>query len=113
MTARLAAGLHMLVAVLTLGAPTVQAQAPSTFDDAMQAFSVQHYRRAFDGMTRLADAGDAEAARIALLMVAHGPRLFGERFDVALPQRARWLDLASRKAAARMAAQDPSSTAPP
>jgi hypothetical protein len=40
-----------------------------------------------------------------LLMVAHGPRLFGERFDVAAPQRARWLDLASRSALARVAAQ--------
>jgi hypothetical protein len=107
MTAKLAAGLHLVMASLTLVAPTVRAQSPNTFDEAMQAFSVQHFRRAFDGLARLADAGDGEAARIALLMVAHGPRLFGERFDVAAPQRARWLDLASRSTLARVAAQDP------
>jgi hypothetical protein len=107
MTAKLAAGLHLVLASLTLAAPTVRAQSPNTFDEAMQAFSVQHFRRAFDSLAQLADAGDGEAARIALLMVAHGPRLFGERFDAAAPQRARWLDLASRDALARLAAREP------
>jgi hypothetical protein len=105
MTVKLSAGLHLVLASLTFAAPTVQAQSSNTFDEAMQAFSVQHFRRAFDSLAHLADAGDGEAARIALLMVAHGPRLFGERFDVAAPQRARWLDLASRSALARVAAQ--------
>jgi hypothetical protein len=106
MTAKLTAGLHLMlarVAGVSLAAPTKQARTTGTFDDVMQAFAAQRYRRAFDGLGRLADGGDADAARIALLMVAHGPRLFGGRFDVALPQRTQWLELTSRNEQARRA----------
>jgi hypothetical protein len=104
MAAHLTAALHAMLAGLTLTAATGHAQTESSaFDHAMQAYSVQHYRRAFDGLARLADAGDAEAARIALLMVAHGPRLFGEPFDVTSSQRALWLEHAWRLEVARAA----------
>jgi len=113
MAAHLHAALHAMLAGLTLAAPTVHAQSlPNTFDEAMQAYSVQHYRRAFDGLARLADAGDGEAARIALLMVAHGPRLFSERFDVVSSRRASWLQLAHRNEVARMQASQQSAAAP-
>ena len=113
MAAHLNAAVHAMLAGLALGAPSAYAQAvPSTFDDAMHAYSVQHYRLAFDGLARLADAGDGEAARIALLMVAHGPRLFSERFDAPPSQRARWLQLAHRNEASRMLAAQQAAAAP-
>jgi hypothetical protein len=84
-----------LLTAFALASPTAQAQAPSAFDLAMQAYTRQHFREAFDGLARLADQGHRDAARIALLMVSHGARLFGQRFEIAPPQRERWLDLAS------------------
>ena len=95
MALQLLATTHALLAGLMLAPPAAQAQTSSAFDDAMQAYSMQHFRQAFDGLAPLADAGDADAARIALLMVAHGTRLFGQRFDIAAQRRARWLDIAS------------------
>jgi hypothetical protein len=89
-----------LLTAVALASPAAQAQAqaPSAFDQAMQAYTQQHFREAFDGLARLADQGHPDAARIALLMVSHGMRLFGQRFDVAPQQRERWLDLASAAA---------------
>jgi hypothetical protein len=95
MAMHLTAATHALLAGLMLAPPVAQAQAPSAFDGAMQAYSMQHFRQAFDGLAPLADGGNADAARIALLMVAHGTRLFGQRFDIAAQRRARWLDIAS------------------
>ena len=42
---------------------------------AMAEYEQQRFATAFDALTGLADAGHRDAARIALLMVAHGPRL--------------------------------------
>jgi hypothetical protein len=84
---------------LTLAAPVAQAQPSSAFDMAMDAYAHQHFRDAFDGLAQLADGGHGDAARIALLMVAHGPRLFSQRFDIATARRQQWLDLASAQAA--------------
>jgi hypothetical protein len=84
--------------VLTLAAPVAQAQMPTAFDVAMDAYAHQRFRDAFDGLARLADEGHADAARIALLMVAHGPRLFSQRFHIPTAQRQQWLDLASAQA---------------
>ena len=83
---------------LTLAAPAAQAQPPTAFDQAMDAYAHQRFRDAFDGLARLADAGHADAARIALLMVAHGPRLFTQRFEIVAARRQQWLDLASAQA---------------
>jgi hypothetical protein len=84
---------------LTLAVPAAHAQAPTAFDGAMDAYAHQRFRDAFDGLSRLADSGHADAARIALLMVAHGPRLFSQRFDITTARRQQWLDLASAAAA--------------
>jgi hypothetical protein len=87
---------------IALAAPPAQAQPPTPFEMAMDAYAHQRFRAAFDGLARLADEGHGDAARIALLMVAHGPRLFSQRFDITAAQRDQWLDVAS--AAAQRAA---------
>lgn len=84
--------------VLTLVVLPAQAQPPTAFDTAMDDYAHQRFRDAFDGLARLADGGHADAARIALLMVAHGPRLFMQHFEVTNAQRQRWLGLASAQA---------------
>jgi hypothetical protein len=88
---------------LTLAAPAAQAEPPTAFDQAMDAYAHQRFRAAFDGLARLADDGHGDAARIALLMVAHGPRLFSQRFEITLVQRGKWLDAAVAQAAQRSA----------
>jgi hypothetical protein len=83
---------------LALAMPAAQAQSPTPFDTALEAYAHQRFRDAFDSLARLADSGHADAARIALLMAAHGPRLFSQRFEIAPARRQQWLDLASARA---------------
>jgi hypothetical protein len=64
--------------------------AASSFDRAMDEYTQEHYVEAFGALSRLADEGHADAARMALLMHEHGPRLFGHRFDIDPARRARW-----------------------
>ena len=81
------------------GRALAQERAPSDaapgFERAIAEYEVQRFPAAFDVLARLADAGHPEAARIALMMHAHGPRLYGRRFEVDATRRARWLDAAA------------------
>jgi hypothetical protein len=62
----------------------------AAFDRAMDRFEHGEWARAFAELVPLADAGDREAARIALLMAIRGPRLFGRTFASSPAQRERW-----------------------
>ena len=75
-------------------AQPVAATAP-VFERAMVDYEQQRFASAFDALASLADAGHRDAARIALLMFAHGPRLYGQRFDAEAARRARWVDAAT------------------
>lgn len=75
------------------------------FSAAMLDYEQHRHQRAFDALARLADGGHAEAARIALLMVAQGPRLYGRRFEIDAVRRERWLDAATTRAELNVAAQ--------
>lgn len=66
----------------------------TAFEEAMAHYAHCDWERAFEAFAQLADAGHPEAARIALLMRAHGPRLFGHTFVAGLEQRQRWVDAA-------------------
>jgi hypothetical protein len=74
-------------------------RAGATFDRAMDDYVAQHFDAAFDGFAQLADSGHREAARIALLMRAHGTRLYGRSFRVDAARRQRWVDTAAADAA--------------
>lgn len=88
--------------VLGMSAPLALAQPPVTtevstthFDVAMQHLERCQWPQAFQRFAVLADAGHDQAARIALLMQAHGTRLFGGRFTADASRRERWLDVAA------------------
>jgi hypothetical protein len=66
------------------------APVPTAFDQAMMLYQKQHFAQAYAALARLADDGHPEAARIALLMRAHGTRLFGGTYPASAEQRARW-----------------------
>lgn len=63
---------------------------------ALAAYEVNHWQKSFAAMGALADAGHADAARVALLMTRHGSALFRERFEVTPARRLQWLETAVR-----------------
>ena len=79
-------------------AGTGRAEATNTgqaaFERAMLDYERQRFAAAYQALQALADQGHAEAARVALLMAAHGPRLYGMRFAIDESQRQRWLVVA-------------------
>jgi hypothetical protein len=94
-----------LAGALLAGIGAARAQ-DGAFERAMQDYEHARHAQAFDALARLADAGHAEAARIALLMASHGPRLYGRRFDVDGARRERWLDAAAPRATRSAVAGD-------
>ena len=82
-----------------VGAAPASAAPQSELDAAIAHLARSDWPRAFDELARLADAGHREGARIALLMAARGPRLFGRNFAVDAARRQRWLARASSSSA--------------
>lgn len=96
------AGVLPLVLLLGLGGAAAASPEGPRDDDALTSLdlAMAHYERcewelAYAALVPLADAGNREAARIALLMRAHGSRLFGHTFMATSAQREHWLDAAS------------------
>lgn len=85
-----------LVCAVSLTAPALAAD--TALDQARQLYEDCKWPEAYAAFARLADAGDAEAARIAALMAAMGPALYGTHFPNTPLQIARW-----RAAAASLA----------
>ena len=85
---------------------TTQCTVPSAFDRAIEHFAHGHWPEAFAELGPLADAGNREAARIAMLLTTRGPRLFGRTFPASLSQRQRWRLVASRVYPAEPSASD-------
>lgn len=72
-------------------------------------FVARRYAEAYGRYAALADAGDPAAASMALVMVMHGPALFGSDWSATSGQLQRWSALAQRFALqheASIAAQD-------
>ena len=89
------------LAALALGrAAVAENDAPGTpplgkaLDPAMAHYERCDWAQAYGALVPLADAGDPDAARIALLMRAHGSRLFGHTFSASPTQREHWLAVA-------------------
>ena len=58
-------------------------------------FETCHWPQAYTAFAQLADAGDPRAARVAVLMHAHGPRLFAQAFEAKTARLERWRDVAA------------------
>lgn len=70
---------------------------------ALEAFRDRRWALAYGRYAELADAGDAAAAALALVMVDQGPVLFGSEWSAAPGQLQRWGELAARRAEQRRA----------
>jgi hypothetical protein len=64
-------------------------------------FLARRYAEAYGRYAELADAGDPAAASIALVMVTHGPALFGSDWSATRAQLQRWSALAQQFATQR------------
>lgn len=64
---------------------------------AMRMYHEARYAAAFGQFIQLADDGHAESARIALLMLRHGPTLYRSKWSATADQVQHWLNLASRR----------------
>ena len=60
------------------------------FDDAMRLMEDGRWHAAFQRLAELADAGHAQAARMALLLARRGTSLFGGLFHADPARRQRW-----------------------
>jgi hypothetical protein len=78
-----------------VGARQPRAQLPlvafaPTFADAAAALKAARFAEAYGQFASMADDGDPDAARMALVMHRLGPRLFGSDWDASIEQLAEW-----------------------
>lgn len=86
----LAAGCMLLTLAAAGDLHAQTADTPQAFLAAMQDYENNHWPQAYAPMARLADDGNAEAARIALQMWLHGRRLYGIEFEASVAQVQLW-----------------------
>jgi len=66
------------------------------FEQALEDYRSGHTTAAYGRFMRLADAGDAESARIALMLLRHGPEMHGTAWGASQPQIDHWMALAQK-----------------
>ena len=66
------------------------------FQQALAEYKAGHRTIAYGQFMRLADQGDAESARIALMLLRHGEEMHGTAWGASQPQIDRWIRLASQ-----------------
>ncbi|MBX3606230.1 MAG: hypothetical protein KF788_13200 [Piscinibacter sp.] len=93
----LAAAAFSLAAFVVLAVPAqsiqpvaLSAAQQASYVQALQAFRERRYAGAFARFSRLADAGHAPSAQIAMLMVQQGEPLFGSDWAATPGQQRRW-----------------------
>lgn len=84
-----AAALAALLPFAALAQPSA-AEKVQMFAAAQAEYDIGHYAAAFAGFAALADAGDAESARIAIQMQRYGQALYRMRFAAGPRQVGRW-----------------------
>jgi len=85
--------------VVGFHAPSTFAQSAPGATERLHAEAVASFREArfpaaYARFIRLADAGHAPSAELALWMYLHGPSLFGRDWDTTLDQLTAWAQLA-------------------
>ncbi len=87
------------ILALLAGAACAQAggalDADARFEKAMLAYERNHWDEAYAAFAALADGGDREAARIALLMQRHAKDLYGSALRADPGQVRHWSCLAT------------------
>lgn len=84
----------LLVALATTGLAAGSGDAQ--FDEALALYRQARWAGAFGRFCTLADRGNADAARLALLMVRYGPQMHGSAWTASQPQIDHWLALTAK-----------------
>jgi hypothetical protein len=100
---RLTQGLSVgtVAMAVMMGVPSEGRETPddARHRTAMAAYQAGRWSEAYVALAALADAGDADAARVAGMMVRQGPLLFGQRFEASPERQAAWARLTGIEAA--------------
>lgn len=109
--AALLSGLAVATISQTVPAQALKAELSGAAQSARQAraerdFRTGRYASAYASFAALADAGHAPSAQIALLMVRHGPALFGSDWFATPAQQMRWNALVINAARGRLDLED-------
>lgn len=67
---------------------------PEEFSQALDDYKDGKRTAAYGQFARLADRGDAESARMALILLRHGQKLHGTAWGASQPQIDHWMKLA-------------------
>jgi hypothetical protein len=89
----------VLAACLICSAFLTTAQAVGvepSFSQAMAQCREGHWSAAYGRFANLADQGDVEAARIALLMLRYGAQMYGVQWSASQPQIELWSHLVAQ-----------------
>jgi hypothetical protein len=78
------------VSSATARPPAVTVAFAPTFAEAAQALRLGRHAEAYGRFVTLADEGDIDAGRIALLLHRFGPKLFGSHWDATTEQLQAW-----------------------
>jgi hypothetical protein len=92
------AAIAAMVVALIAGpafAQTAATARPTLLDAARLAYEECHWMEAFDAFATLADSGQPEAARVAVLMWRQGPTLYRTAFRADADAVRRWSLLAT------------------
>jgi len=73
--------------------PALDTTMSRDFDEAFAAYERNHWPEAYRAMSALAERGNADAARIAVQMWRHGPKLYGQSFTASKAQVEDWTQL--------------------
>jgi len=94
---------HVLASILLLfGVSAASAAGPkpvgpqTEFDQGLAQYRAGRWAAAYGTFSRLADGGDAESARIVLILLKYGDKLSGSGWGAAQPQINHWIRLASQ-----------------
>lgn len=109
--AALLLGLTVATLSETLPAQALKAELRGAAQSARQAraehdFRAGRFASAYAGFAALADAGHVPSAQVALLMVRHGPALFGSDWYATPAQQMRWNALVINAARGRPDIED-------
>jgi hypothetical protein len=78
-----------------------------TFADAARSLRAGRFAEAYGRFVTLADEGDVDAARIALVMHRYGPEVFGSAWDASTEQLAQWTHWSEAAAQQELASRAP------
>jgi hypothetical protein len=70
--------------------PVPRIEFQPTFADAAESLRAGRFAEAYGRFVTLADEGDADAGRIALVMHRYGPEVFGSIWDASTEQLTQW-----------------------